>query len=325
MLNELLELVHDIILDPVLENGRFRTDVLNGEKENLVNAILAEKNEKLSYAYQRATYHMFRNQGFGVSSYGDAETARSITAESAFAAYQKLLETAPLTVTYCGSAPFETVADAVRTVFSDFSRDIVCGVAVSNPTFPNEMLECCDVMDVAQTVLFIGLKTSKNEVAMKVLSAILGGGTASKLFLNVRERASLCYYTGSVYQPRQNSLCMYAGVEDEDASLAYEKMLAEFQNCVEENITAEELERAKNVLVNQMKTTLDTIGALLSYWLEHAVDETAKTPSELATAICDVTLDEVIESARACELKLVYRLCGKEADCDGRERLPEHQ
>ncbi len=325
MLCSLLELVHDLLLDPVLENGAFRFDVLNGEKENLVNAILSEKNEKLSYAYQRATKHLFRNQGYGVSAFGDAKTARDITAESAMRAYRKLLETAPLTITYCGSAPFETVADTVKTVFADFSRDVVQTVACATPFFDDEKRDCCDVMDVAQTVLFVALKTPKDEVTMKVLSAILGGGTASKLFLNVRERASLCYYTGSVYQPRQNTLCMYAGVEDDTASLACEKMLCEFQNCVDGNVTEEELMQAKQVLVNQLKTTQDTAGALLSYWLERAVDHEVQTPSELAEAICAVTLDEVIAAARACEVKLIYRLCGKEAVSDERERLPEHQ
>lgn len=325
MLTGLLELTHDLLLDPVLEHGMFCSDVLNSEKENLVNAILSEKNEKLSYAYQRATSKLFRDQGLGVNAFGDAKNARSITAGSAYSAYRNLLKTAPLTVTYCGNAPFETVADAVRSVFADFSRDVVDRVACSVPVFLNEKLDCNDVMDVAQTVLIVGLEAPQDEVTMRVLSAVLGGGTASKLFLNVRERASLCYYTGSVYQPRQNSLCMYAGVEDGKTSLACEKMLCEFQNCVDAKITEEELSQAKQVLINQLKTTRDTAGALLSYWVERAVCCDAKTPSELAAEICNVTRDEVIDAARACNVKLIYRLCGKESVSDERECLPEHQ
>jgi len=325
MLSSLLELVHDLLLEPVLENGCFSADYVSGEKENLVSAILSEKNEKLSYAYQRAIAQMFPNQAFGVSALGDAKTARQSTAQSAFSAYQKLLKTAPLTVTYCGSMPFETVAETVKTVFSDFSREVFYNADCSKPMFITEQKECYDVMDVSQTVLFVGLKAPENEVVMKVLSAVLGGGTASKLFLNVRERASLCYYTGSVYQPRQNTLCMYAGVEEANVSVACEKMLCEFQNCVDGNITEAELEQAKQVLVNQLKTTQDTAGALLSYWLERAVGGDVKTPSELAEAICDVTREQVVGAAHACEVKLIYRLCGKEAVSDERECLPTHQ
>lgn len=325
MLSSLLELVHDLLLDPVLEDGCFKSDYVSGEKENLVNAILSEKNEKLSYAYQRSLRKMFPNQPFGISALGDAKRAREITSESAYSEYQALLKQAPLTITYCGSMSPQSVADMVKNVFSDFLRDIVSDVQCTKPFFVEEQRACHDVMDVSQTVLFVGMKAPEDEVIMKVLSAVLGGGTASKLFLNVRERASLCYYTGSVYQPRQNTICLYAGVEDEKTSLACEKMLDEFKNCAEGRITEEELKQAKQVLVNQLKTTQDTAGSLLSYWLERAVDRNAKTPEELADAICKVTQEQVVAAAQACEVKLVYRLCGKEAVSNEREYLPEHQ
>lgn len=322
---KLLSMVHDLLLDPLLEEGGFSCDCFESERENLINQILSEKNEKLSYAYRRATAQMFQGQSFGLGELGDVVHARKLTGESVYCAYRTLLQIAPLMITYCGSESADVVSEMVTDVFSDFKRDVVDSIAVSKTSVLDEVKEYCEVLDVAQTVLLIGMRTAADEYTMKVLSAILGGGTASKLFLNVRERASLCYYTGSVFNPRQNSLFFYAGVEDEKAPLAYEKMLDQLKVCADGGITEEELLQAKQVLINQLKITNDTAGALFSYWIDRAVDAAPHTPSETAQAIREVRLQDVIDAANACEVKLVYRLCGKEACRSERTLLPEHQ
>lgn len=324
MTERLLTLVHSLLTDPLLKDGGFVPEYVNSEKENLVSQILSEKNEKLSYAYHRAIASVFSDQGFGLSELGEAECAKALTAERVYQAYRALLKTAPLVITYCGSEPFESVAAVVESVFSDCKRDVTDSVLVSKAVFRENMIETCELMDVNQTVLLVGFSAAAEEFPMKVLSAVLGGGTASKLFINVRERASLCYYTGSVFNARQKTLFAYAGVEDEKAPLAYEKITEQLKACADGNITEEELRQAKENLVNQLQITKDTAGALLSYWIDRAVDAEKLSPSDTAKAIRAVTLQQVCDAAKACECKIVYRLCGKEACGNERKLLPEH-
>lgn len=317
----LFSLVYEILFHPLLDDGAFLQEYVRGEQENLVAMILSEQNEKLSYAYQRACEKLFTKQGFGLSAFGDLKHAKALTRESVFAAYRALLERAPMQITYCGSESFETVSDAVLSVFSEFKRDVINSAVVSTPSFMGEVLEEEENLDVAQTVLLIGYRTAADEWTSKVLSAILGGGSASKLFLNVRERASLCYYTGSVFDARQNTMFFYAGVQDEKATVAYQKMSEQLKDCAQGKVDAEELAQAKRLLISKLRIIKDTAGGLLYYWLDRVVDAKPATIEDAEQAIRSVTLEQVISAAQACELKMVYRLCGKEVRTDARKLL----
>lgn len=317
----LFSLVHELLLDPLLENGVFSEQYVSGEQENLISMILSEKNEKLSYAYQQACSKLFAKQGFGLSAFGDLKYAKALTSETVFSAYRALLKHAPMQITYCGSESFETVSEMVTSVFSDYKREVINLVSVSDPSFSNEVFDVEENQDMTQTVLLVGYRTNADETVSKVLSAILGGGAASKLFLNVRERASLCYYTGSVFDTRQNTMFFYAGVKDETATLAYQKMTEQLSNCAQGKVDEEELSQAKRMLISKLKIIKDTAGGLLNYWLDRAVDTEQQTIEETEHAIRSVTLEQVISAAQACELKMIYRLCGKEVRADARKLL----
>ncbi|MBE6915074.1 MAG: insulinase family protein [Ruminococcaceae bacterium] len=317
----LFSLVHELLFDPLLENGAFLEQYVSGERENLVSMILSEKNEKLSYAYQQACEKLFVKQGFGLSAFGTLNHAKALTRESVFSAYRALLKHAPMQITYCGSESFETISEMVTSVFSDYKREVINSVSVSNPNFSDEVFDVEENQDMAQTVLLVGYHTNADEAVSKVLSAVLGGGTASKLFLNVRERASLCYYTGSVFDARQDTMFFYAGVKDETATLAYQKMTEQLHDCAQGKVDEEELSQAKRLLISKLKIIKDTAGGLLNYWLDRAVDTEQKSIEETERAIRSVTLEQVISAARACELKMIYRLCGKEIRADARKLL----
>ncbi len=317
----LFSLVYELLLSPLLENGVFLENYVRGEQENLIAMILSEKNEKLSYAYQRSCENMFAEQGFGLSAFGELKSAKELTAKTVFEAYRALVKHAPMQITYCGSESPESVAEMILSVFSQFQRDVIHPVSVSNPKFADEVYDLEENQDMAQTVLLIGYRTNTDEAVSKVLSAVLGGGTASKLFLNVRERASLCYYTGSVFDVRQNTMFFYAGVKDETASLAHQKMVEQLSDCAQGRVDEEELAQAKQLLVSKLNIIKDTPGGLLNYWLDRAVDCVPKTIEESEQAIRSVTLEQVVSAAKACELKMVYRLCGKEVRDDTRKLL----
>jgi len=84
-------------------------------------------------------------------------------------------------------------------------------------------------------------------------------------------------------------------------------------------VDEEELSQAKRLLISKLKIIKDTAGGLLNYWLDRAVDTEQKSIEETERAIRSVTLEQVISAARACELKMIYRLCGKEIRADARK------
>lgn len=326
MFKHMCNLAAELLLDPVLEDGSFRREYVESELANLLDELRAEQNEKLQYAYRQALSKLFEGQSFGVSATGDEAQAKRITRDSLQKAYVRLVKTAPLLLTYCGSESFEKVAEITQDVFAPLSRAVVNGVTPSAPAVQSETIECVDVMDVNQTVLLLGMQTGQaDRWAMEVLATVLGGGTASKLFLNVRERESLCYYTGTVYDRNQDTMFLYAGVDAAQTKCAIEKMLEEYRTCAAGRITEEELTQAKYRLVDRLKTIKDSPTSLLFYWIDRMAVGESRTPSETARALHAVTREQAIEAAGACELKILYRLTGEEGNCGDRNYLPETQ
>lgn len=175
-----------------------------------------------------------------------------------------------------------------------------------------------DAMDVTQGKLILGFRAgggfrSREKIARGLLfNAVYGGTTNSKLFLNVREKLSLCYFASSSLAQNKGLLQVYSGVEFANFAQAEEEILAQLAACQQGQITAEELETARRSVISSLRTTLDAQGRLEEYWLNRFVSETQFQPEELAQSVEKVTLDQVVQTA--CEIRLdsVYTLRGKE-------------
>ena len=174
-------------------------------------------------------------------------------------------------------------------------------------------------MDVGQGKLALGFRTGgafrgKDAIARGLLlNAVYGGSTTSKLFLNVREKLSLCYFANSSVTMSKGVLFVSSGVDFANFARAEEEILAQLAACRAGSIDAEELESARRYVLNSIRSNLDAQGRLEEYWLSRAVSGTAFPPEELADAVARVRRDEVVQAAQGVALDSIYRLLGKEA------------
>ena len=145
-----------------------------------------------------------------------------------------------------------------------------------------------------------------------LFNAIYGGSTNSKLFLNVREKLSLCYFASSSLAMNKGVLLVYSGVEFANFQKAEDEILAQLEACQKGEITAEELEAARLSVIGSLRSSLDVQGRLEEYWLNRFVTGTSYTPEELAAEIETVTLEQLVETAKKIKLDSVYTLQGKE-------------
>ena len=314
------ELLGELLLRPLTRNGAFDPDYVAGERANLIDELRGQINDKRLYATRRLTRLMCRGEGFGVDKLGDEGRAAAITPESLWEQYQKLLRRARIEVYYCGSAAPERVervmAQALAALpVNEEREEPECEVRIHAEPEPRVIEE---TMEVSQGKLAMGWRTGGITVweeecpALAMCSAVFGGTSMSKLFMNVRERLSLCYYASSALEKLKGLMIVSSGIEFKNYETAKKEILAQLEDVKAGKITDDELEGARRILINSHLSLEDDQGRLEEFWLGQAVAGTEREPKELAARLETVTREQVAAAARKLELDTVYFLKGKE-------------
>lgn len=224
---------------------------------------------------------------------------------------------------YCGSAEAERVERAMLEVFGALPANERryrpdCQVVAHAPQGAPRVVE--ESLDVTQGKLAMGLRTggitAKDEAFpdLLLLNAVFGGTSMSKLFMNVREKLSLCYFASSGLDRIKGLMLVSSGIEFEKYQQAKNEILAQLEACRRGEITADELEGARRIVVNALRTTLDSQGRMADYWLGQAVAGLTDGPEELAAKVEQVTAERLALTAQKLELDTIYFLKGKEGE-----------
>ncbi len=313
-------LLGQMLTHPVTENGVFRTDYVESEKQNLIDEIRGQINDKRSYATQRMLTLMCEHEAYGVSSMGTEETATAITPTALWERYQSLLKNAQIEIFYCGSADHHRVETALRTSLADLPvnenrTEIGCDVRISVGEEPRLIEEA---MDVTQGKLTMGFRTGGITIqdeeypALVMMNAIFGGTAMSKLFMHVRERLSLCYYASSGVEAIKGVMMVSSGVEFDKYQTAKDEIFAQLEHIRCGEIEEWEMEGARRILVGGIQSSTDSQGGQDEFWLSQAVAGTDTTQQLRIDQLEAVTLEQVVAVSQKIQLDTVYFLKGLE-------------
>ena len=313
VLAPMADFLRELLLEPVLENGVFRNNYVEGEKRNLIAAIAAQKNDKRIHAANRLLTHMCGSDSYGIPRLGEIPEVEAITAKSLFDHYQKILSTSPVELFYVGSFKAEQVAELLKPLCIAQNPLALPPQSLLKPAEPADVRE---QMEVTQGRLCFGFTTTVSIrdagfAAMQVMNAVFGGGMTSKLFMQVREKLSLCYDIGSSYYGSKGVLTAAAGIEFSKRDLAQDKILAQLEACRKGDITEEELVSAKQGIISQLQATHDSPSSIESYYATSALSGLPMTPEQYIRAVEQVTLSDVMAAAETVKLHTVYFLEGE--------------
>lgn len=309
-------LLGELFLDPVTRNGRFLSDYVDSERTNLIDSIRALRNDKRDWAEVRLLQEMFAGEPYGVLRLGDEATAARINNQKLFTHYQQLLAASRVELFYCGSASQARVAEGMCRAFAALPRTTVAeGAPVMRLQAPAQPRFVTEEMDVTQGKLSMGWRCDTDDVpAMTMANLLFGGSSNAKLFLNVREKMSLCYYASSSYARSKSVMTVSSGIETKDFQRAYDEILRQLEQvkagCWEEW----ELSGALATMCSALTALPDSQEALENYYLGQTATGAGETPEELAAALTAVTPARIMAAAESCGLDTVYFLKGKEAD-----------
>ena len=322
LLGEAAGLMAELLLSPNTRGGLLLPDYVDSEKEKLLELIRSRVNEKRGYALSRCIEEMCCFEDFATSRFGTEDEAENIHYKKLTKHYRKLLQTAPVELFYCGKAGYRQVREVLKDAFATMPRgeiDYDIGTDVRMNAVEDHVRYVEEEMDVTQGKLVMGFRMGEcmddpDIPAMYVFNAIYGSGANSKLFMNVREKLSLCYYASSAVLIKKGLMLVSSGIEFEKYEEAKNEILAQLDAVRTGDITPEELETAKRSVSSELRSAMDSQGELEGFWLSQAMDGLDYGPMELAELIEDVTKEDVMAIANSIELDLIYFLKGTDTE-----------
>lgn len=288
------------------------------EKQYLIDQIQGEINDKRSYAINQTLLHMFESEGICLPQFGTVETAETVTPASVEHAWKQMLQTAPMEIIFTGSGDPQRALDACTAAFRHLDRtpqqtDLI--VVKETPEKVSYLRE--ELPGLQQGKLVMGfrsktLNTYQDKIAARVFSALFGSTPFSKLFLNVRERLSLCYYCSSQFETVSGYLLVDSGVDEANNEKTQEEVLRQLEAVQQGDFTQEELDHTKLLLANALQSTGDSLGNVEGWYLSQILLGETHTPEDEIALVNQVTREDVIAIANGVALDTVYFLTGKE-------------
>jgi len=321
VLEKAINIVCEMLLSPYMEDGVFCNDYVESEKSNLVDDIRAAINDKRGYAVDRLLEEMCSDEAFGISKFGSESEALAITNRSLTEHYNDFIRNSKIELIYCGSAEPGHVEAAINSSLDGLPGRAdaqVPGTSVIYQPVSDQTRRFNETLDVSQGKLTVGFRMgAAMEVpdypALMILNALYGGSVTSKLFLNVRERLSLCYYTSSMIDRHKGVMIVASGIEFAMLNTALDEILAQLENIRRGDISDWEMTAAKLSVVTSVKSALDRVGGLEELYFDSAISAVPYDPAELSKLVEAVTPERVISVAAGIKPDSVYFLSGK--DC----------
>lgn len=315
MTRVLAEILAGAALRPYLPDGSFEDKRFELEKQNLIDLIDGEINEKREYAISRTEQLMGRGTPYGVKRLGTSEQAGALNKETALEAYKKAVESARIEIMFTGCGDSDAAFNVFSREFSKVNRRYSEKITSGAAPICENVTEQTDYFDVAQSKLVLGFKTGQSAEdinALRVMTALYGGTPVSKLFVNVRERLSLCYYCAARYDRLKGIVMVDSGVETSNIDKAKKEILNQLEEIIKGNITDEELAFTKLSLKNSFKTVGDSAYGLESWYLGQRITGTENNPADDAEKLDEITKEDIIKAAKLLRLDAVYILTGSD-------------
>lgn len=309
------ELLSEMIFNPCLDGEKFREEDVIQAKRQIKEMIQSEQNDKKSYAKLRCTELMCQDEKFGINKYGKKEDIDKITSENLFQAWKNLLETGKTEILILGNHDYNAAYKLFLEKFSKIQRKNIqkCETFIKDRV--ENVREFEDFLDVSQCKLVIGfrvpIKTEEYIFSTGLMSALLGGTPTSKLFLNVRETLSLCYYCSSNFNKDKGIMFIESGIEQKNFIRAKQEILKQLEEIKKGNFSEEELDETKIYLSQSFKKIEDSLSAVGGWYICQSLSKKVFTPKEYANRINNVTKSQIIEAAKNIQLDTIYLLMGK--------------
>lgn len=306
-----LQFMKEMLTNPFIQDGGFSKEFVEREKENLTDYINGIINDKREYTNIRLTEEMFRDDPYALYEYGSVEDLALVSEKELYESYQQIITSAPMAVFISGGVDEEQFLEVFSELFSYKRKDMPENqIYQKHLTTPVKVEEN---QNLVQGKFALGFETgvepsSEDYYALNLLNSVFGSGPHSKLFMNVREKMSLCYYVYSRLNRMKGTMFVGIGTDKENFQKAYDAILAQLDACKNGDITPEEIEFSKKFIIGILKQTGDNQHNLADFYMTGILAGKPLSLDEYIAKIESLTKEDIVRVAQNIKLQTEYYL-----------------
>lgn len=313
---ECLEVLIDIVFNPYTENNAFKDEYVQGEKENIKQIIQGKIDNKAKYASDRCVEEMYKDEPYGLYKFGYIEDLENITAQSLYNYYLELIKNAKIDIFVSGNLNNEIIDDinSNEIINKLNEREAVFNINKENNTKEkiDEPKIINESMQITQGKLILGLDVldnkKENKYATSVYNVILGGSANSKMFQNVREKASLAYTAGSIYLRVKDNIFVKAGIDIPNYEKAVEIIKDQLQQMRDGDFTEDDIANAKLLISSTVGSIPETQDSEITYYFSQELSDEFVEIEEYIKMINAVTKEQIVDIANKIQINTIFFL-----------------
>lgn len=318
VVNEVLEFLYNIIYKPEIKNNTFNKEIIQREKEFVLNKIREVKDDKLCYGVRKMEELMCKNEPFSIYVYGDEEDILKITEEDLYNRYKEVINNSAITVIVSGNlSGYDDIETRINNIFGNkLTSNLDYKELIYDKKEKHQKEEIIESQETTQSVLTYGLRinniNSNDFYKLSVYNALLGGTPSSKLFQNFREKESLAYTVRSRYYRFKDIIIIYAGIQKENYEKAKKVLENEINLIKEGKVTDEEFNASKQSIISNLKEWNDSKIALSKMFISNMFATKSNTLEleDMINNMNKVTKQDVIDIAKNIAIEKIFFLGG---------------
>lgn len=313
---EAVDFLVDILKNPNCDENGFDEEFTAREIRFTLENIEALKNDKRAYSVARLRQLMCKDEPYGIDHEKLAEDVKKLDSKALLCAYKNMLTDSTVVITACGSIDGNMLANKFKAFAESIENRHPAELETIFVTKADEIRYFTDEMEVNQAKLVIGLRAgmsdaNDNYFPFRVMTDIFGGGPYSRLFLNVREKMSLCYYCGARLVREKGIILVQSGIEEENYEKAVNEIFNQLDIMKKGEFTEEDFNSSIISLCDAFKGVEDSPVAVCNFYSSQDFDEEIVSGPEFAKKISQVTREQVVEAAKKVSIDTVYLLKGE--------------
>ena len=322
LMKDALEVIEQMFYHPRVDEktGVFCEEFVNSEKENYKSIILSQINEPRTYAAIRCREEMFSSLGIVDNLDTMCEKIDDVNATELYECYLDMVKNSKIVVFYVGKRSPLEIEQLVKEAFSTNNVNLIennnAKKLLDNLEIPNEVIETSDLSQGRLIMGFnCGVTWNDNDYyAMLLCNEIFGASPLSKLFMNVREKLSLCYECSSIYNSARGAIFATTGIDCENYEMAKSAILSQLEDIQNGKISEKEFSAAKKSIFNVYSALADSPNAIERFYLGRIINGIDVDIDDFLYLLEKLTIDDIVRAAQKLKLHTVYFLRGEEEE-----------
>ena len=314
MLKTTLEKILEIVFNPYIENGEFKKEYVEQEKNTIKQRIQGKIDNKARYALNRCVEEMYKDEPYGLYKFGYVEDLDAINGKNLYEYYQELIKNCKIDILVSGILPddIEEIIKENENIKNLQEREpsyVMPKLTTKNAEKENVVTES---MEVTQGKLVLGLdiklENEKQKYDALLYNSILGGTANSKMFQNVREKAHLAYVASSSYIRQKSNIFINCGIEINNYEKALEIVKKQIDDMKKGDFTEEDIENAKKGIISTIDLIDDEQDTGITYYFGQELSNNKISPEEYKEIVQKVQKDDIVKIANSVSINTIYFL-----------------